>query len=652
MGSIDAGEISRAFEAPGFVFAYQPVIDLTTGVVDSVEALLRWNHQTLGAIAPDVFLPLIHGAELSNELTQFCIHHALRDLAELRGIYGEDVSVAINLSHEQLTEPEWVSNLILESLADLNEPSSSLTIELVEDTTARQMLKAARAFSDLRAAGVSVLLDDFGTGASSLTALVEVGYDGLKIDRSFVKGLLTSKTARSVVEAVMSFGRNTGISVVAEGVESELTLRTLQDMGCALAQGFHLGWPRSLNELTSQSVPHARQADHWRAGSASSDVQPAIAEAKVRVLTEEFEQESLAFYVAADNVDAKRGRLEGLYERAKLLGRPADHIRSTIGRELAMLETQEQRHDRVVELAMDTHRIALRAERWHLAAEMLTYVALCPWDDIEEAGLRMDALTGALRIRSTRPMPEDTLSRVDNLIGMAFRVLGLNQQSEEWFRRSVQRNAAEATLHSAFGCVNYIAVLLDLIDESRQMGAEAPVEIMLARIDQLLRRVETNPSAPMQVVRMLECRTHIARGDLATATEIATEIDLADASTITLATMYRAHARLARASGDNADFLGYTTALVEMLDHVAWYYRIPALRLHAEALTANGREQEGAALAARVRIEEVTNYRQTLTVLFEWIRRNVALTTRFDEIFEATDRNLADLSELDGPFDS
>lgn len=637
---LDGSELQRSFETSDFFFAYQPICNLNDGSVSRLEALLRWQHPKLGAAMPNDFLPLIFGAGLSTELTTCSVRQIMHDLPGLRELYGDDISVAMNISREQVGVGSDVAGTILAELAATAESPSVLAVEVVEDFTAVDVKHAAGAFADLRAAGVLVYLDDFGTGASSLSTLLEMGYDGLKIDRRFVQALSTSVAARSVVEAVVKFTNDTGISLVAEGIETDAELTALRTIGCSLGQGYHLAWPRPLTALSNESGDDDAEPT-WLFLPSGGDGTPAELGsngADIAALTAQFEDLTASFLVKSHDIEGRVRELGELLDKSALLGNVGLELQCNVGRELAFLETQLKNHDRVTELALRTYGLAVELERWSLAAEMLLYVTLCPWEENpKDAGRRIDALTEALRIRLTKPMASDERAVIDNLIGLFFRILGLAHLAEEWFRSGAHTSEPNVTLQSSFGQLNLASMLIEVLEGAPELVIDKPREIMLAMVSQALDTVEAHVDTVPLVLNALRCRLAIQQKDLVAAAAHADTLELDDTNVMALAFSLRAKARLGQATGDAEMFLEHAAAYVELLPKLPWYFPLAALRLYGAALAANGQTDESRAVARQVAAEEQANYRRNVSVLFEWIRRNVDLNIHFNEMFRPED---------------
>ena len=226
---------------------YQPIVEVRTGRTHAVEALLRWNHPTLGPISPDEFIPLAEESDLIDALGRFVLTRATADLADLRRDQP-DLHVSVNLSVRQTTDPDLVP-VIAAALEASGLPARALYVEITESAVMSDPVAAAAALESLRDLGVRVALDDFGTGYSSLMQLNRLPLDVIKIGKPFVDDLGTSPQADAIVIAMIGVAHSTGRLVVAEGVETPGQLAMLRDYGCDAAQGFLLARPMPLAQL-------------------------------------------------------------------------------------------------------------------------------------------------------------------------------------------------------------------------------------------------------------------------------------------------------------------------------------------------------------------------------------------------------------------
>jgi EAL domain-containing protein (putative c-di-GMP-specific phosphodiesterase class I) len=215
----------------------------------SVEALLRWQHPTRGLLVPADFLEIAESTGLIDPLTDWVLDHALGQLAQWHQ-QGLMVDVAVNVSARNLRNENLAEN-VLRHLAEHVVDPQHLEIEITETALIADPRRAQIQLERLRDHGVRVALDDFGRGYTSLAQLGSLPLAELKIDRSFVAGMLTSANDRTIVSTVIDLGHKFGLQVVAEGAESADVLAALVALGCDTAQGFALAPALPARELTT-----------------------------------------------------------------------------------------------------------------------------------------------------------------------------------------------------------------------------------------------------------------------------------------------------------------------------------------------------------------------------------------------------------------
>ncbi len=229
-------DLRRALARRELTVHYQPVVDLASGHMDGVEALVRWRHPTRGLVMPGDFIPLAEQSDLIDGIGAFVLEQACAD-ASWWARAGHPLSVAVNISGAQLRH-ENLASTIQTALYDSGLSPDLLTLEITETALMRGAEVAMDNVLAIRRLGVSVALDDFGTGYSSLSYLKRVPADIVKIDRLFVTDIAENKTDRDITEAIIRLAHALGRSVVAEGVETEAQRAVLERLGCTLAQGY------------------------------------------------------------------------------------------------------------------------------------------------------------------------------------------------------------------------------------------------------------------------------------------------------------------------------------------------------------------------------------------------------------------------------
>jgi diguanylate cyclase (GGDEF)-like protein len=236
-----AADLRDAVESDDFAVVAQPIVDLGTGEIHSVEMLARWHHPELGPIAPEEFFA---AAERSNQTTALSMRILDRALRAARdwNLEGHPVRVAVNLAARWLGDPS-LPDQVGAALARHGVPADLLSLEITETAVIAEPRRTTATLAQLRELGVHLSVDDFGTGYSSLTYLSRLPVDQMKIDKSFVQRMYDSPRDRAVVRSIVDLGRNLGLDVVAEGVTAPGTRRALQEMGCRLAQGYLFAEP-------------------------------------------------------------------------------------------------------------------------------------------------------------------------------------------------------------------------------------------------------------------------------------------------------------------------------------------------------------------------------------------------------------------------
>jgi EAL domain-containing protein (putative c-di-GMP-specific phosphodiesterase class I) len=220
------------------------VISAGSGRIITAEALLRWRHPRRGVIGPSSFVPLAEETGLMIPLGEWVIREACRCGAAWQLGRGAEVRVAVNLSATQFRHQNLVE-VVRSALAAGNLDARCLEIELTESAVMTNPEESVGVLKQLRKMGVTVAVDDFGTGYSSLSYLRRFPIDKLKIDRSFVRDLATSRTDESIVRAIISLAHSVGLQVVAEGVETEEQLRCVRALGCDHWQGYYCCEPQA-----------------------------------------------------------------------------------------------------------------------------------------------------------------------------------------------------------------------------------------------------------------------------------------------------------------------------------------------------------------------------------------------------------------------
>jgi diguanylate cyclase (GGDEF)-like protein len=242
-------ELRRALDSEELFLAYQPQIEVASGRIASVEALVRWRHPTRGIVPPDEFISVAEESGLIVQLSDLVMRQALRQISDWWKAGCRDLRVAVNVSGAQFEAPgfpDWV----FAHLDEAGLPGTCLELEITESLLMADESAAALAVRAVRELGVHVAIDDFGTGYSSLAYLKHFPIESLKIDRSFVADLGRDSNDAAICAAIIAMGRQLGLKIVAEGVETKEQLQFLATHGCTLAQGFYIARPVESAEMS------------------------------------------------------------------------------------------------------------------------------------------------------------------------------------------------------------------------------------------------------------------------------------------------------------------------------------------------------------------------------------------------------------------
>ncbi len=250
-------ELGPAIREQQMVLHFQPKIDIDTGFVTGCEALVRWQHPTLGLVPPGEFLPLAEMSDLIHALGEWVIQNACQHIQRWQNM-GYQIPVAVNLSARNLTNLH-LSEYIEKQINEFGIPAKLLEIEITESALINHPQRAIHNLQKLDELGVSLAIDDFGTGYSSLSYLKKLPINTLKIDRSFVRDMLSDESDSVIVGSTIDLAHNFSLTVVAEGVENQETLIALGAKRCDQAQGYYIARPMPINAfehwLKQQPMP-------------------------------------------------------------------------------------------------------------------------------------------------------------------------------------------------------------------------------------------------------------------------------------------------------------------------------------------------------------------------------------------------------------
>ena len=261
-------ELRSAVRTPhesGLSLVFQPIVDLDTGRLHSLEALLRWTHAEQGVISPSVFVPIAEQTGAIVPLGRWVLEHVCELVNDWRIRWWRDrrpmdefPSISVNISGRQLAEDDFASELRA-LVHRTTVPPNLLTLEITETVIMQDTERTLTTLSELRDLGVTLAIDDFGTGYSSLSYLQRFPVDILKIDRAFIEGMTFSASDEALARTIVTLGHTLGLRTVAEGVETEAQRRALSDMGCQFGQGYLFARPLPTDAV--EAVLHTHGAE-------------------------------------------------------------------------------------------------------------------------------------------------------------------------------------------------------------------------------------------------------------------------------------------------------------------------------------------------------------------------------------------------------
>jgi EAL domain-containing protein (putative c-di-GMP-specific phosphodiesterase class I) len=237
-------DLRRAVERGEFAMHYQPIVSLDEGNLVGFEGLIRWHHPLRGMVGPESFIPAAEETGLIVPMGWWTIRETCRQTRQWQREFPDraPLSISVNVSGRLFKQPDMVTRL--ERILDETGLSpASLRIEITESVLLDHAEEAMEKLSGLRNLGVGLHVDDFGTGYSSLSYLQKFAYDSLKIDRSFVRDIEQTKGSGAIVQTIIALGQMLGMNIIAEGVETPVQLRRLQELQCPQVQGFWFSRP-------------------------------------------------------------------------------------------------------------------------------------------------------------------------------------------------------------------------------------------------------------------------------------------------------------------------------------------------------------------------------------------------------------------------
>jgi diguanylate cyclase (GGDEF)-like protein/PAS domain S-box-containing protein len=240
-------DLQHALRSDELVLHYQPEIDLATGGIVGIEALVRWEHPTRGLLPPVSFVPMAEETRLITSLDRWVLMRACRTAAELQ-VKHPGLAMSVNLSAAYLDHPDLVPT-VAQALRDNDLKPGCLVLEITESAILRDLAAVAPRLAALREMGVRIAIDDFGTGYSSLAYLSQLDVDILKIDKSFIDRVIIDSQDAAITQAIISIGHSLSLQTIAEGVEDAEQAAWVRDAGCAIGQGYVWSRPLTLDAL-------------------------------------------------------------------------------------------------------------------------------------------------------------------------------------------------------------------------------------------------------------------------------------------------------------------------------------------------------------------------------------------------------------------
>ena len=242
--------LRHALKRDEFMLYYQPKVNINTGAIEGLEALVRWEHAEMGLVSPGKFIPLAEETGLIVDIGEWVLRTACEQVVAWHNLGLKPLSVAVNLSARQFFQPNLVE-LVAHILEDTQLDPQYLELEITETTAVKNIDFTRVVLGELQNLGVSIAMDDFGTGYSSLNYLKQLPFNTLKIDQAFIRDLKPHSKDVEIINAVIALGRGLKLKVVAEGVENEQQLALLKSLRCEVVQGYLFSRPLTANNSTS-----------------------------------------------------------------------------------------------------------------------------------------------------------------------------------------------------------------------------------------------------------------------------------------------------------------------------------------------------------------------------------------------------------------
>jgi len=620
--------LEHALRSGQVEFVFQPVADLRSGDVIYAEALARWNDPEQGTIRPADFLPLVTTTALADLLTECTLQGALDALPVLRGRYGTQVRIGVNLSNLQLRGR--AAELVVDAARTSDGDSEWLTIELVEDLVIDDRGALTSAVDTCRASGARVMLDDFGTGTATLSLLTDLGYDGVKLDRRYVSAITTSMPARLLVESLVRFGYGANVGVIAEGIEDAETANELRGMHCRYGQGFHIARPMTVAQLNTDATRASRQRSSGSYPSAEQATaieraHDAALAARVRTCLRETEPTTTA--LGYDTLTETLAKLEDEAAATAVASDRTDLIIEVRDRQV-LSALYFNRIDEVIERGLALADFCEQEGRIAAQANALGLVASTAPADNQRRNIATDALVRLLQLRNNESLDLAALTRLDNNIGAIFAHIGLREEAFTWWLHSFRRAGDLQVRAVHLTRLNLIEHILARHEVSRfgysSFADQFANDVDL--LDELLGLANPITDLGPGMHASYACRRHLLAGDIEAAHEALDDYcDLPRSGLIVQYGILRAGAVLARAENNPETFLKRTTEMVNARPErgVMLLHQRATDRLHAEALASNGRFEEAFEFMREVLEHEARESSAATGAVYGWLQSEV-----------------------------
>ncbi|QDZ40981.1 diguanylate cyclase [Euhalothece natronophila Z-M001] len=365
-------EIRNSLQNEDFCLYYQPQVDLETGKVTAVEALIRWQHPEQGLLSPQHFIPFVEESDLICEIGHWVLKKACQQLAQWRENGLTELRVAINISARQFQQTHFV-NVIQQVLEETNVPAAGLEIEITETTVAQNVDLTYWTLQKLQEMGVSVALDDFGMGYSSLNAIKSFPLNTLKIDRTFIKEIKTSVIDTAIVNSVIALAQGLNLRLVAEGMENLHQLDALRSM-CINTDG-----AKSSQEVQGYFISHPLSADEMTEFLFNSAIENSIFDLQIGQISNSENMENSPQLPSGDS-KAPSSSLQQLFtqtRREQLIAEISQQVHASLDLEEIFQVTVKE-----IQEFLETDRVILYQFQEDWSGTIVTESVIEPWDSL------------------------------------------------------------------------------------------------------------------------------------------------------------------------------------------------------------------------------------------------------------------------------